>query len=276
MTTTQSDRAKHFEDLHRTGTFVLPNAWDAASAAVIAAAGAKAIATTSSGISWSLGVPDGEELSRDDMMAAIARIARAVDVPVSGDAEAGYGPSPKDVATTVEALIDAGAVGANLEDRQRAGGDPLFPLDAMCERIAAARAVADRRGIGFVLNARTDVFLASVGDPAEREEKTLERGEAFKRAGADSFFVPGLADVPTIARIVSRSSLPVNILLSAGGPTIAQLAEVGVRRISAGGAVASISYAAAQHAAKQLLEGDTSVLATRLGHMEMQKLMSRR
>jgi len=128
----QRERGERFHELHRSGTFVLPNAWDAASAAVMVGAGAQAIATTSSGISWSQGVPDGENLSRDDMIAAIARIARAVDVPVTGDVEAGYGPATSDVVATVEALIDAGAVGMNIEDRLRdppyGGGPAAFPV----------------------------------------------------------------------------------------------------------------------------------------------------
>src|SRR5581483_4589004 len=194
-----------FRDLHRSGTLVLPNAWDAASAAIAAAAGAEAVATTSSGISWSLGVPDGEQLSRADMIDVVARVARSVDVPVSADVEAGYGPVPSDVAATIAAVIDAGAVGANLEDRLRTDDGPLWPIARQCERLAAARDAADRSGVAFVLNARTDVFLAAVGDPADREGMVLERAEAYRRAGADCLFVPGLVDLDAIARLVRAS-----------------------------------------------------------------------
>ena len=198
-----TDHARRFHDLHQQGTFVLPNAWDAASAAVIAAAGAAAVATSSSGMSWSLGVPDGENLRREDAVAAVARIARVVNVPVSADVESGYGPSPADVAATIDAVIDAGAVGVNLEDSPGHDGEPLRPIGEQCERIAAARAAADRSGAPFVINARTDVFLASVGEPAEREDMAIERGERYAEAGGDCLFVPGVIDPEVIARLVA-------------------------------------------------------------------------
>ena len=175
---TNHEHAQRFHRLHQQGTLVLPNAWDAASAAVMVAAGAGAVATTSSGVSWSLGVPDGENLRRDEMAAAIARIVRAVDVPVTADVEAGYGPTPADVAATIAAVADAGAVGANLEDRPGPAGAVLWPVAQQCERLAAARTAADRGGARFVLNARTDVFLASVGVPEERAGMVLARAEA--------------------------------------------------------------------------------------------------
>ncbi|HZR80906.1 MAG TPA: isocitrate lyase/phosphoenolpyruvate mutase family protein [Candidatus Binatia bacterium] len=265
-----------FRDLHRSGTLVLPNAWDAASAAIAAAAGAEAVATTSSGISWSLGVPDGEQLSRADMIDVVARVARSVDVPVSADVEAGYGPVPSDVAATIAAVIDAGAVGANLEDRLRTDDGPLWPIARQCERLAAARDAADRSGVAFVLNARTDVFLAAVGDPADREGMVLERAEAYRRAGADCLFVPGLVDLDAIARLVRASALPLNVMLSPGqSPTIRQLAEAGVRRISAGHAVAGVAYGATGLAMRELLAGRDGALRDGASHGDMQQLMAR-
>jgi 2-methylisocitrate lyase-like PEP mutase family enzyme len=167
------DRATQFHRLDEDGTFILPDAWDAASAAVLAAAGATAIATTSSAISWALGVPDGEQAERDGVVAAVARMARAVDVPLTAHV----------------------AVGA-----------PLRPVEEQCARLAAAREAADRRTRAFVLNARTDVFLASVGEPEAREAMVLERAERYRAAGADCLFVPGVTDLATIQRLVSRAA----------------------------------------------------------------------
>src|SRR5262245_8540404 len=209
------------------------------------------------------------------MVAVIARIVRAVDLPVTADVEGGYGPDPSDVATTIEAVIEAGAVGANVEDRSRAGGEPLWGIDGQCARLAAARAAADRRGRRFILNARTDVFLAAVGVPEDREAMVLERAEHYRRAGADCLFVPGLVDVEAIARLVQRSPLPLNAMLAPGrGPTIAQLREAGVRRISVGQAVASAAYGVVRIATRQLLAGDDRALRDGIGHPEMQQLMA--
>ena len=268
------EHALRFCRLHERGTFVLINAWDAASAAVMAAAGASAIGTTSSGVSWSFGVPDGEHLRRDDAVAMTARIVGAVDVPVNADIEAGYGPGPDDVAAATQAVIEAGAVGVNLEDRPGPDGHVLWPIELQCERLAAARAVADGQEIPFVVNARTDVFLAGVGEPADREAMVLERAERYRGAGADCLFVPGLVDIETVARLVDRCPMPINILLAPGrGATIGQLTSVGVRRISVGHAIAAAAYATAQRAAIELLAGEDNALRGGIKHPEMQALM---
>lgn len=270
------ERGRRFLALHQSGTLILPNAWDAASAALIAACGAAAVATTSSGVSWALGVPDGEQLRREEMIAAVARIARAVDVPVSADLEAGYGPTPADVAATIEAAVDAGAAGANLEDCDRSSAAILWPVDRQCERLAAARAAADRRGRPFVLNARTDVYLAAVGAPEEREAMTLERARHYRRAGADCLFVPGLLDPAVIARLVAGAPLPINVMYGPGaGVTIADLRAAGVRRISVGSAIASAAYHVARSAAAQLLAGEDAALASGVPYGEMQALLAR-
>jgi len=270
------ERARRFHELHQSGTLVLPNAWDAASAALIAEAGAAAVATTSSGVSWALGVPDGEQLGRDEAVAAVARIARTVAVPVSADVEGGYGPTPADVADTIAAVIDAGAVGVNLEDRRRTGGDALWSTDEQGARLAAARAAGDRGGRPFILNGRTDVYLAAVGAPEEREDLTLARAVDYHRAGADCLFVPGLADLAVIARLVSRAPLPINIMLMPGlTPTIAELRAAGVRRLSVGQAIASAAYEVARRAAAEVLAGDYSGLRHGIPFGEMQRLLTR-
>jgi len=188
----QHAKAAALRSLHEDGIFVLPNAWDAGSAAMIAAAGAPVIATTSAGVSWSLGRQDGQRLSRPEATDAVRRIADAVDVPVTADIEGGYGSDPGAVAATVAAMTGAGAVGINLEDSGRPGGG-LFDAATQAARIRAARAAATDAGLPeLVINARTDVFLFEIGEPAGRLGDVLARAAAYAEAGADSLFVPGL------------------------------------------------------------------------------------
>ena len=203
----QHAKAATLRSLHKDGILVLPNAWDAASAAMIAAAGAQVIATTSAGVSWSLGRPDGQNLSRPEATDAVARIADAVDLPVTADIEGGYGSDPGAVAVTVAAMIGAGAVGINLEDSGAPGGG-LFGSTAQAARIRAARAAATDAGLPeLVINARTDVFLFEIGEPEGRLDDVLARAAAYAEAGADSLFVPGLLDLGTLAD-PDQQSLP--------------------------------------------------------------------
>ncbi|MFE7563152.1 isocitrate lyase/phosphoenolpyruvate mutase family protein [Kitasatospora sp. NPDC057500] len=242
-------KAERLRALVADGVLVLPNAWDAGSAAVIAAAGAAAIATTSGGVSWSLGRGDGQCLDRASAVEAARRVAAAVDLPVTVDAEGGYGPAPADVAGTVRALVGAGAAGVNLEDSAAVGG-PLFAVDEQAVRLRAARTAAEAAGLPELLvNARTDVFLFGLGGL----DDVLVRAEAYVAAGADGLFVPGLLDLDALAALCARSPLPVNAMAVAGGPSVAELAAAGVRRISAGTAVAQLAYTAARRAAAELL-----------------------
>ncbi|MGW6913385.1 isocitrate lyase/PEP mutase family protein [Kitasatospora sp. NPDC054939] len=253
----QRARALRLRELVATPPLVLPNAWDAASAAVIASAGAPAIATTSGGVSWSLGCGDGEQLDRTQAVAVARRVVAAVDVPVTVDAEGGYGPGPDEVAATVRELIAAGAVGVNLEDSTAPGG-PLFTVAEQVERLRAARAAAERAGLPELLvNARTDVFLFGIGEPAGRADEVLARAEAYAAAGADGLFVPGLLDLAVLAELCERSPLPINAMAGPGGPDVAALAAAGVRRISVGTAVAQLAYTAARRAAEELLGAGT-------------------
>ncbi|RKE19948.1 isocitrate lyase/phosphoenolpyruvate mutase family protein [Streptomyces sp. TLI_171] len=232
---------------------VLPNAWDAGSAAVIAAAGAQAVATTSGGVSWSAGRGDGHGLDRAAMAEAVRRIVVAVDVPVTADVEGGYGAAPEDVAATVRAVVEAGAVGINLEDSTSPGG-PLFPVAEQAARLAAARAAAVAAGLPeLLINARTDVHLFGIGAEQDRPADVLRRAEAYAAAGADSLFVPGLVDLVALKELTDRSPLPVNAMAVPGGPTVTELAAAGVRRISLGTALAQAAYTAAHRAAVELL-----------------------
>ncbi|MGY0067830.1 isocitrate lyase/PEP mutase family protein [Streptomyces sp. QTS137] len=259
MTVDQSakDKAQRLRTLGTDTVLVLPNAWDAGSAAVMAAAGAPAVATTSGGVAWSLGRGDGEQATRDEMLTAAARIAAAVDVPVTVDVESGYGAAPAEVARTVAAVVAAGAVGINLEDSKAAGG-PLFTPEEQAERITAARTAATEAGLPeLVINARTDVYLFGIGEESGRLDDVLARAAAYAEAGADGVFVPGLLDLDVLTDLSARSPLPVNVMAGPGGPGVAELAKAGVRRVSVGTGVAQAAYTAARRATLELLESGT-------------------
>jgi 2-methylisocitrate lyase-like PEP mutase family enzyme len=273
----QGRRAAIFAGLHRSGDpLLLANAWDVASAVTIAGAGAKAIATTSAGVAWSLGVPDAADLGADRAAAVIGRITAAVDVPVSADIEAGYGPGPDAVAATMTAVIQAGAVGVNLEDRSGHDGAPLFEPAEQAQRLAAARAAADRLAIPVWINARTDVFLAGIGPAEQRLQAALERAAAYAAAGADSLFVPGLVDLEAIAELAA-GPLPVAAMAWAGAPTVPELASAGVVRISLGSAVAQAAYGVAARATRELLvDGSYDSTADGIGYDETNNALTSR
>ncbi|MEU1628019.1 isocitrate lyase/phosphoenolpyruvate mutase family protein [Streptomyces sp. NPDC020096] len=251
------EKALRFRALSAESVLLLPNAWDAASAAVIAAAGARAIATTSAGVAWSLGRGDGHKMSREQMAEAAARVAAAVDLPVTVDAEGGYGPTEEDAAATAEAVIAAGAIGLNLEDSTAVRG-PLFTEDEQVARIRAAREAAAEAGLPeLVINARTDVYLFRIGAPEDRLGHALDRAAAYAEAGADGIFVPGLLDPDTLRKIADGCPLPLNVLATPGGPSVAELTRAGARRISLGAGVARAAYAAARAATLELLNEGT-------------------
>jgi 2-methylisocitrate lyase-like PEP mutase family enzyme len=253
----QQAKAELLRSLHGSGVLVLPTAWDAGSAAVIAAAGAKAIATTSGGVAWSLGRTDGQGMGRQEMADQVRRIAEAVDVPVTADIEGGYGPAPEDVAKTVEAVVSAGAVGVNLEDSGAPGGQ-LFGAQEQAKRLSAARAAAERAGLpNLVINVRTDVFLFGIGEPEGRLDDVITRAGQYAQAGADSLFVPGLIDLETLSLLVKSVTLPVHVMAGPGAPTVAEFEAAGVRRVSLGTAVSQSAYAVAQRAAIEVLTKGT-------------------
>ncbi len=248
--TDQHELAGAFAGMHRRGApLLLPNAWDVASAVAVARAGAPAVATTSAGVAWSLGVPDGGDLGAGRAADVIRRIVAAVPVPVSADIEAGYST----VDETVTAVVEAGAVGVNLEDRAGAG---LVEPAEQARRLASARAAADRLGVRAWINARTDVYLLGVGAPETRLAATLERARAYADAGADSIFVPGLVDLEEIAA-VAQGALPVAVMAFPGAPTVAEFTAAGVVRVSLGSAIAQAAYAVAARAATEMIEKGT-------------------
>ena len=234
-----SDEQKHkaisLRQMHRgTKPLLLPNVWDVASARIIEEAGFRAVATTSAGIAFSLGYPDGQRISREEMLARIGRIARAVKVPVTADVEAGYGNRPEDAAQTALGVIEAGAVGMNLEDGTGESPSPLVDLSLQLEKIRAVREAALNAGVLLVLNARTDVYLDQVGPAETRYFETVSRVRAYRDAGADCVFVPGLHDSEVIAQLVRDVQCPVNILAGPGSPSIPELEKIGVARVSLG------------------------------------------
>jgi 2-methylisocitrate lyase-like PEP mutase family enzyme len=247
--------AEAFAALHTTDSpLVLPNAWDAGSAYLIEQAGAKAVATTSGGRAWSVGVADGGGLSRDQAVALIRDISRVVKVPITADVERGYGDTLDELRSSIAAVISAGAVGINIED---SGGDPLYTPEEQAERIAAARAAADAFGLPLFINARTDVYLFGVGEESGRLDDVIARARVYAAAGANGLFVPGLLDLDTLRTLTAAVNLPVNVMVGPGAPAVAQLAEAGVRRISAGTALVQSAYAHTQRAAREMMENGT-------------------
>jgi 2-methylisocitrate lyase-like PEP mutase family enzyme len=213
---------------------LLANVWDVASARIVEECGFPALATSSAGVAFAQGYRDGEKIPPQQMIAVIARIAAAIRVPVTADAEAGYGSQPEDAARTAREVIEAGAVGMNLEDATGDAVHPLADLSVQLEKIRAVRQASEKAGVPLVLNARTDVYLLEVGEPGKRYDETLRRLAAFRDAGADCVFVPGLWDPPSIGRLVADLKCPLNILAVPGSPSVAQLAALGVKRISLG------------------------------------------
>ncbi|MFH8620551.1 isocitrate lyase/phosphoenolpyruvate mutase family protein [Streptomyces vietnamensis] len=269
MTFTRPDDARVFRSLHTpTAPLALANAWDVASARVIEAAGAPAIATTSAGVAWSLGSPDGDLLGRERALKAIARIVAAVEVPVTADIEGGYGQDAPGVAETVAGVLAAGAVGINIEDGTR-------PPAELAARLEAARKTAERAGADLFLNARVDTFLFGLGDPDARLEETLARARLYVDAGADGIFVPGVTDAATISALAGGVSVPLNVMAGPGAPTVAELGALGVARVSLGSGVAQAAYAAARRAAQELFTtGDHGSLAEGVPFPELDALLS--
>jgi 2-methylisocitrate lyase-like PEP mutase family enzyme len=239
-----AERADALRRLH-TGPrpLVLPNAWNVASARLVAKAGFPVVATSSGAVAATLGYEDSDSMPVDEAFGVIARITRSVSVPVTADVEAGYGLSPKDL---VERLLEAGAVGCNLEDTDHHGGAGLVDAGEHAERLRAVRHAATEAGVDVVLNARVDV-LGREGDRRELFEEAVRRARRYLQAGADCVFPIRLADNALIGKFVRRVEGPVNIV-AAGAPPLARLAELGVARVSFAGFLMSQLYGA--HEAK--------------------------
>ena len=259
--TTQLQRATRFQALHDPASpLALANVWDVASARVVAAAGAPAIATTSAGVAWGLGAADGNLVDRGLLLEQLARIVAAVDLPVTADIESGFGATPGQVATTVARVLEAGAVGVNIEDAHPEPASPDQPLRPVAEqaaRLAAARSAANHARIPLYINARIDVFLRRAGEESGRLAETLDRARAYLDAGASGVFVLGVGDPETIAALTAGIDAPVNVGGAPGGLPVAELGRLGVARVSMGSGIAEAAYALVDRAARELLETGT-------------------
>jgi 2-methylisocitrate lyase-like PEP mutase family enzyme len=270
------EKAELLRSLHVPGKpIVLVNAWDCATARILERSGAPAVATTSAGVAFSLGYPDGERIPRELMLEAVARIAASVRVPVTADSEAGYGPTPEDAARTADGVLRAGAVGMNLEDGTGDPARPLAELARQVEKIRAVRETGERAGVPLVINARTDAYLDRVGTPEEMFAETLRRGEAYRAAGADCVFVPGVTDVAVIGELVRRLACPVNVLAGAGSPSIGQLASLGLARVSLGSGPMRAAVTLFRRLAEEVAtRGTYEALTGALSHLQLNDLMA--
>jgi 2-methylisocitrate lyase-like PEP mutase family enzyme len=247
---------KIFRALHAgPDMLILPNAWDAGSARIIEAAGAKAIATSSAAVSWSHGYPDGQFVPFDSVVASVAEMARIVRVPVSADIEGGFGETPQAIAEPIARIVGAGAAGVNIEDGT---GAP----EVLCGKIERAKTVAARAGVDLWVNARIDVYIRNLAQGEAAFAESVRRAALYKDAGADSIFVPFI-DPSAIGRMVPLVHLPFNVLAYPGVPDAAALKALGVRRLSAGGAVSRAAYNHAYAASKAFLaSGAVEALTT--------------
>ena len=232
----QSQKAKQFTSLHVPGDpLLLYNVWDAGSASAVVNAGASAVATSSWAVAEAQGYHDGEGIPLDLVLPIVARIAATVDVPVSADFEGGYSDVDSDLADNAARLLETGIVGVNFED-QVVGGKDLYDIDRQARRLKAIRSTADQANVELFINARTDLFLGKGNDPPDVIDEAIDRAKAYADAGASSLFIPGLAELDLIERIVNGQNLPVAVMIFGGLPLTPRLAELGVSRISWGNA----------------------------------------
>ncbi|MFL5375667.1 MAG: isocitrate lyase/phosphoenolpyruvate mutase family protein [Myxococcales bacterium] len=264
------EKAEALRALHKgPRLLVLANVWAGASARIVAKAGFPALATSSAAVAYVYGYPDGQRITRDEMMEMVERIARAVPLPVSADVEAGYGESTEAAVDTARAVLVAGAVGINLEDTADDGR--LLPLERQVERIRAARAAAEP----LVINARTDVFGVEGIAPEGRMAEAVRRANAYLAAGADCAFVPWVFDPERITALVREVKGPLNVLVSPKSPPLAELERLGVRRASVGSGIARATYGLAAKIARELRDAGTYASLTEgaIPYAEMQQIL---
>ena len=248
------DKAALFRKYHEgPDLLVVMNAWDAGSARIFEEAGAKAVGTGSAGIAFSHGYPDNEDLPRDVVLAATREMVNAVDVPLTADILNGLGKTTEEIVATVKEVIAMGACGINIEDSTEEGGTHLFDLAAQVEKIRAVCKAVEESGVPIVVNARTDSYWVKIGDDVQKLRASIERGNKYREAGAHCIFVPAAADRVAIRTLCAEIDAPVNILTVPGCPTIPELRDLGVRRVSEGSGPVRASMALARRIAKELL-----------------------
>ena len=248
-----SARTDRFRELHRTGCFVIPNPWDAGSARLLVKLGFPALATTSSGFAWSIGLRDHQS-SLEQTLDHLRTISRSVDVPVNADFEGGFAVEPDGVAANVTAAVKSGIAGISIEDSTEDATNPLFEFELSVKRVRAAREAIEQSGTGVLLTGRSEGFIA--GRPNLGE--TIRRLTAYADAGADCLYAPGLKNIDDIRAVVKAvAPKAVNVLASGDFATVAALAGAGVRRISVGGALARSAWTGFLAAAKEIAESGT-------------------
>lgn len=258
ITAAQKEKANLFRQLHvAPPILVLPNAWDAASARILEQVGFRAIATTSSGVAAALGYPDGQYISRAMLVESVERITRVVSCPVTVDMEAGYGNTLDEVLQTVRAVIEAGAVGINIEDSSRGPQHVLVDSSSQVELLKAIRELARSMDIPLVINARTDVYLMPTGDAVIRFDEAVRRANAYREAGADCLFLIGASDAQLIANLARAVHGPINIMAGPNTPTMAELEQLGVARASLASGLMRAALGYLRRAARELLESGT-------------------
>ncbi|WAL81192.1 isocitrate lyase/phosphoenolpyruvate mutase family protein [Pandoraea sp. XJJ-1] len=252
MSRSTAEKRVAFRELHLAGCFVIPNPWDAGSARYLEHAGFKAIASTSSGFAWSTGQPDNG-VTRDTVLAHLRTLVDATDLPVNADFESGFGSTPDEVAHSVKMAVATGVAGLSIEDSTGDVNAPLFPLDEAVARMKAARRAIDETGGDTLLIGRAENFFAGVPDL----DDAIARLQAYAEAGADCLYAPGIQSVEQIRAVVTAvAPKPVNVLIGATSPmTLQALAELGVRRVSVGGALARAAWGGFMHAAQALAQG---------------------
>ena len=261
------ERCRAFRRLHESGCFVIPNPWDVGSARLLAQIGFKALATTSSGLAWSLGKPDNRA-TLDETLDRLRAIADAVDLPVNADFEGGFAAEPAQVAANVAAATATGIAGLSIEDSTGDSANPLFDFTLAVERIRAARRAVDQSGTGVLLTGRSEGFIVGRPDLVE----TIRRLTAYAEAGADCLYAPGIRSKEDIAAVVNAvAPRPVNVLVGSDFTTVAELAKAGVRRISVGGALARAAWGGFLEAAREISEqGTFTGLARRVPWTEIE------
>jgi 2-methylisocitrate lyase-like PEP mutase family enzyme len=253
----QKENAEDFRALHHgKRILILPNGWDVPSARVFEDAGFPAIATSSAGLLVSLGFPDGEIIGRDEFVSAVGRIARVLSVPLSADVVAGFGGTSKEVLVTVKAILNAGAVGINIEDFAHAT-KKLYPIERHIENVKAIRKLGETTGIPLVINARTDALRFAEGDEGARFKEAVRRATAYRDAGADCVYPMGLTDAASIANFVKALDFPINVMVRKGLPSISELQRLGVARVSFGPSPSYAAMGLLKRAAKEVLEKGT-------------------
>lgn len=276
MSRSQLEKAQAFRDLHLADdTFLMPNAWSAGSARVLAECGFQAIGTTSAGIAFSRAIADySDQLDRDIALLDTAAIVAAIDLPISADTENGYGDTPEQIAESLRLFVEAGAVGVSIEDHDTAH-HCLFDREQAAERVAAARAGCDASGLPVTLTARAECFLLNHPDPLR---EAIERANRYREAGADCLYVPAVTAPDEIATLVREIDAPINVVMGlAGAPlSVVQLRDLGVRRISVGGSLARATFGLIRRAGEEMLrDGTFSYASGQIPDAELCALFSR-